>query len=683
MAGEPVQGGSGNPPHYTPMTELIAPVEKETTAAQPRRPREGLRWQTLLIGLLASTFLVSITPFNDLMVQGTYIAGSHFPFGAFSVLLLLTLLVNPLLRKIRAAWALSSAQLIAIWAIIAVPSGIPSSGLMRYLVPNMTALSYFSTPENKWEHYFGEMLTSPLRITDQMVVRSFFEGLPVGSRLPWHAWAAPMAAWGIYAIAMYVMMIGLSVVLRRRWVEHERFTFPLVQVPFEVARAPQPTRLVNDFLLNPWVWVAVLLVTVIHTFNGLHGLYPQVPLIKLMTSISFTERPWSWASSINVSVYPLAVGFGYLLTTEVLFSMWFFRLFYAAQSVLFGWLGLPNQGLGGYGGQIWATHEEAGATLGLAGWFLWIGRDYFGDVFRQAFSNRRVLDDSQEPLRYRAAVFALLLGALVMVAWLTYFGGNLALALANVVLGICVFITLGWAIAQGGLIYIQPTFSTTQVMTSLFGSSPFGVKPLLINMLNEQVNRMDLREYMLPSLLNAHRACDEVNLDRRALLLKGLIPSIGLALVAAGLASIALPYLAGGGISLPNAWTYQWAPRLTYNWTSQLVLKPFRPDPGLISHFGAGMAATLLVLWMRKNFSWFSLHPIGFLIASGYPLDTMWFSLFLAWVIKTAVMKYGGYKVYQDLRPLFLGLIIGDTLNGAVWIVIGLVTKTGYMLLPG
>ena len=72
-----------------------------------------------------------------------------------------------------------------------------------------------------------------------------------------------------------------------------------------------------------------------------------------------------------------------------------------------------------------------------------------------------------------------------MVVWLTYFGGSLVMALANVVLGICVFTTLAWAVAQGGLIFIQSTFSSTETMTSLFGSSPFGVQSLVLNMLNE------------------------------------------------------------------------------------------------------------------------------------------------------------------------------------------------------
>ncbi len=664
-------------------TSVIRPREKASPHALRER-REPLRPAVLVGGLLASTFLVAITPFNDTKVLGTYIAGNHFPFGAFAVLVLLTGGINPLLTRLKSAWALSPAQLIAIWAMIAVPSGIPSSGLMRYLVPSITALSYYSSPENKWEDTFGSLIDSSLRITDEAAARGFYEGLPPGVGVPWHLWLTPMAVWTIYTLGLYLMMVSLSVLLRRRWADQERFAFPLVQVPVELARAPAPGRVLNDFFRNPRVWAAVLIVTVIHTLNGLHQLYPQVASVRMRFSFEFKEFPWRHAWGLHLCIFPMVIGLGYLLSTEVLLSLWFFHLFFKVQAIVFGVLGIPMGAAGAsYGGTKWSATEEAGGTLGLAGWFLWIARHYLGQVFRQAFTGRQELDDSEEPLRYRTAVIGFLLGSAIMVAWLTYFGGSLFLALANVVLGICVFITLAWTTAQGGLIFVQPTFASTETTAILVGSRFFSLQALVVNMLNEQIYRMDLREYMLPSLLNAHKACDEVGLDRRTLTIRGIVPSIALALIAGGIASIALPYVSGGGYSTPATWTYRWAPRITYNFGSQYLVQSSGPEWPLIAHFGGGMLFTLGLMALRKNLSWFSLHPVGFLIAAGYPSGQLWFSLFVAWLLKSAVMKYGGYKTFQTLRPFFLGLVVGDTLNGVAWIVVGLITKTGYLVLPG
>jgi hypothetical protein len=47
-------------------------------------------------------------------------------------------------------------------------------------------------------------------------------------------------------------------------------------------------------------------------------------------------------------------------------------------------------------------------------------------------------------------------------------------------------------------------------------------------------------------------------------------------------------------------------------------------------------------------------------------------SFLLGWLIKLLVVKIGGGRVYQNLKPVFIGLIIGDLVGGAAWIVIGL-----------
>ena len=35
------------------------------------------------------------------------------------------------------------------------------------------------------------------------------------------------------------------------------------------------------------------------------------------------------------------------------------------------------------------------------------------------------------------------------------------------------------------------------------------------------------------------------------------------------------------------------------------------------------------------------------------------FSVFLAWVSKSAIMRYGGIRAYRTARPFFMGLIAG------------------------
>jgi hypothetical protein len=51
-------------------------------------------------------------------------------------------------------------------------------------------------------------------------------------------------------------------------------------------------------------------------------------------------------------------------------------------------------------------------------------------------------------------------------------------------------------------------------------------------------------------------------------------------------------------------------------------------------------------------------------------VQDLWFSIFVGWVFKAVTLRYGGYRLYHRLLPLFLGLILGQCLGSALWVVI-------------
>jgi len=596
--------------------------------------------------------------------------------------LVMTLVVNTALRKLSSGLALPPGQLIAIWALVLVSSGLPSSGLMRYFVPNLPSYHYYASPENKWDELFGDKIPPALIVQDPMAVKGFFEGLPPGRSIPWAAWARPVMAWGIYAFALYAMMIGLSVMLRRRWVEQERFTFPLVQVPIEIARSPAPGHLLNQLLRNKWVWLGAAIPLAIHTMQGLHKLYPAAPDIPMSVDIGFKEPPLSWAGGLGIYVYPLMVGVAYLLSSEVCFSLWFFYLFLRLRRMVLGWLGLPLPGTGvGWSLGKWAALEEAGGTIALAAWFIWAARKHFRDVFRKAFYGDKSVEDSDEPLSYRSTVLLFLGGVTVMFLWLTHFGGSAAMALLVVTGALAVYVTLAWIVNQGGLIFVESTFYTTYLVASLTGSRLWDSQALLVNMWNENIFRINLREYLLPTLLNIHKITDQVDLNRRSVL-KSCVASLAIAFPIALVAALWLPYVHGPAVSFPTPGTYTHGTQFQFKWVASLLRSPIMFSPRYVGHFLLGSLFMVAVMWLRTHFSWFPLHPIGFIISSGWPGTAMWFNLFLGWLIKGGITRWGGYKVYQTARPFFFGLIIGDCAAGAIWITVGFLTGVGLNILP-
>ena len=87
--------------------------------------------------------------------------------------------------------------------------------------------------------------------------------------------------WCSYMLMSYFVMVCLSTILRRQWVDHERFSFPLVRLPVEmVENADSKTRL-NSFLLNRTMWIGAGLAMILHIINGLNAHVPSVPQIPL------------------------------------------------------------------------------------------------------------------------------------------------------------------------------------------------------------------------------------------------------------------------------------------------------------------------------------------------------------------------------------------------------------------
>ena len=71
-----------------------------------------------------------------------------------------------------------------------------------------------------------------------------------------------------------------------------------------------------------------------------------------------------------------------------------------------------------------------------------------------------------------------------------------------------------------------------------------------------------------------------------------------------------------------------------------------------------GGAIMALLMIVRNHFLWWPIHPLGFPIS--LVMNKMVVSVFIAWAIKSVILSYGGPRLFNQLRPFFLGLILGD-----------------------
>lgn len=89
-----------------------------------------------------------------------------------------------------------------------------------------------------------------------------------------------------------------------------------------------------------------------------------------------------------------------------------------------------------------------------------------------------------------------------------------------------------------------------------------------------------------------------------------------------------------------------------------------RPNRTFLTTAGMGVAVVLLLNWARLRWTWWPIHPVLFLVWYSVPMAHFAASFLLGWIVRTMVVKVGGGKAYQNVKPLMYGLIAGDLLGG-------------------
>ena len=379
-------------------------------------------------------------------------------------------------------------------------------------------------------------------------------------------------------------------------------------------------------------------------------------------------------ASLSIALSFPMLGFTYLVNTDIAFSIWFFSLLMRAQEGTFGVLGLSSPE------KLWyappepiIAHQGMGAFFVMVLFGLWTARDHLGDVWRKAFRGDESVDDSDELLSYRVAVFGFLGANTLIGAWLWLAG--LTLWAVPVYLGAMyvVFLAVTRIVAEGGIAAARAPLIPSDFIHSTFGNSTLGADSLTALGFT-YVWAADVRTFVMASVANGLKLAED-QLARRK---RALFWAIGLAIVVSIASSIwAVMYMSYsyGGINL-NSWFFGPAggPAYPFNFITQELNNPDGPDwTGWIST-GVGGSVMAGLMLARHNFLWWPLHPLGFAVSAISLTNYLTLSVFLAWLIKTIILKYGGPGLFHRARPFFLGLILGQFFVAGIWLVIDYLT---------
>ena len=635
--------------------------------------------RSFVIGLLLMLGIAVVITYNDYGYSNTYLSGgNHFPTAAVFAVILFSMLLNPILRLAKAAWVFSQSEILTIWCMIAAGIGIPASGLMRYLMPYMVAPFYYASAEGKWAATFYKFIPEwlvPSKNTQDPVVTLFYESVR-DKKVPWQAWITPFFGWGIVLMATYLMMFCITAIIRKQWVENERLSFPLAQIPLEISRQPEEGRLFNSLFSSPLMWIGAAIPIGWWLLAGLHVLYPNVPSIPniswpLTGLLQGSQSMQGWRGLCII--YFLPIGVTFLLSTEVSLSLWLFFVLQNVQRIL------RNQ-YGYVGNDQFESRQQIGAYVAFVAIMLWSMRHHLRNVFRKAFLGAKDVDDSNEPLSYRAAVVGLLISGGAICGWLYVLGCPVLISLLFMAIVVVVLLGLSRLVAQGGMLLVQSSLNNGPLgmVQDVVGSKAVTPSGLTSLTFYQAPLYGDTREVLMPTLLNNAKV-SENRIGARQIFIAMMV-AVVLSYSVSYFSQVFGYYQFGASGTNPQYATNIY-PRNTLNVLSQSIEAP-AATPGMATseglvHFVVGGVAVAVISFMRSYFSWWFVHPIGILTAATYPMQMLWLSVFLGWLFKTLAQKYTRGPLMAKPRHFFMGIIIGDVLITMVWAVVGLVMGRG------
>ncbi len=557
------------------------------------------------------------------------------------------------------------------------------------------------------------MLADPA--ADPTALEGFVTGLgsdtrPIGFRdVPWAAWRGTLIFWIPVILTMVLTSLGLALVVHRQWMHHEHLPFPTME--FARSILPNEDGTLSRLVRPKSFWIGMAVVSFIHLINYLHEWWRD-RVIPVRLQIDFTplveiapvfRQGWGWWVAFNPTIYFTIIGFAYFLANDVSLSLGLAPYMFALISGIAAGYGMAM------GGTRLHPHMEtfinSGAFAGLFVMLAYSGRHYFRAAFGRGFGL-----PIREPVESHAVwgARATLLGFGLMVAQIVALGVEWPFAVMYTFWLMLVPLVISRMLAESGVFFLNPRTYACSMLWGIFGAAAIGRQPLLMLSMLTMALLIHASLSFLPFAVSALRLCDEtgVRLGRIAF---GGLAAVAIALAVMVPVNLRIQYRYGA-FAAGDSWTSGFIPTAPFEnavfVTRQLEAqgalevsdrlhgwerwKHISPRVSSLVAFGVVFGLVMLFGYARHRFPRWPLHPVMFAVMAIWPSHYVGFSFLIGWMVKAFVMKYGGARLYQNLKPLMLGLVAGEALGALVPAAIGILYYliTGsraptYSILPG
>jgi hypothetical protein len=634
-----------------------------------------MRLRVLLVGIAAVIALGIVIPMCDFLHIGTHIAHTFMPIGPVFLFFFFALILNSLLRIFKIE--LAGRELLLIYAMMTIACGF-GPGCFQYLIPAITAPFYYAAPENNYE-ILHRLIPDWMAPRNPDTIKYLYEGSPGWASVPWTEWIVPMFWWSLLILAVALVGFCLAIIMRKQWVENERLVFPLVYVPVEIVKDEPGDRVfIPPFFRNRLMWLAFSIPVVIYTLRGLHFYFPAVPDSgrMLMVWLRFTGKPWNSLTMIFLQTVFTTIGLTYFVPTSVSFSVWFFFLFFQFQVLIGAILGFrmpfsPGEAFN----RAFIDYQVAGGIIAFAALSLWSMRPALRDRRAKSGETRR---RGESPRRPFPASLLPLLGLIGGFLFICFWGMAAGARLWSVVLYFLIFFSIvtvvSRLVAEAGLFYVGYKIFPFEIMLPFTGTARLGGAGLMAFVLFNQGIQREFRVDTMAFFLNNIKMDETAKIGKRWLFASMWL-AILIGLPAAGFSVLRLMYRYGG-VNIGRWWTVSVARDIACKNATRYITSPISPDPKNILTIIIGGGVTIFLFMMRRLFLWWPFHPIGYVMAGSYSIYHLWWPTFIGWLAKVFVLKYGGLRIYQKLKPFFMGLVLGECIVVGGWVVIDLILGT-------
>lgn len=630
-----------------------------------------------IISVRAIVLGIILAVVNDYwLVQLEVVRYSHPSYAAPFYNCIFTLLMltvgNFLLRARWPKIALSSAELLTVYVMISITTGVCSHNMMAILVSTMGYAHFFQSPENRWNELFLPRVPSWLTVSDMTSLRNFYFGnSTLYTPANYKPWIIPAISWSAFTAVLLFTTLCITSILRKQWVESERLTFPIIQLPLEM------TEESGALFRNKYMWMGFALAGGLTFLAGLNYLYPSIPCIRIVRQNIgqyVVNPPWNAMGGIQMGFYFFAIGLAFIMPLELSFSCWFFFWLTRLELVACRVLGLNELAVvgGGFDKSYPFLNSQAyGAYIGFFAMSMWASRKYLGRVFRTAFMGTKEEDESGEAVSYRTAILGATAGTLLLGIFALKMGMSLWVTAVFLILYLVLVIIICRIRAELGFpTHDMYPMSPHFLLTTAVGSSNLSSGDLLGFTLFTWFNK-SYASQPAPHQLESFKICERRNSSERQMFWAALIA--GVIAMPIGFWMLLHTYYHDGGAT---AKMEQWAMghgRDAWNQLAVWVKQPSPPNKVAMEFVGVGLLVVIGMAWARVRFLAFPFHPLAYALAPSWGVSQLWMPLLIGSIAKFIALRFGGMKGYRAALPFFLGLILGEVTVGSLWTILGIV----------